>query len=90
MGELLKPGGTLVAILPEKCFLPLNNSPSKEWTNPATGNEFNKDLSLLMNSKNVRVAKTYVLHKGEFLQSDIPNPVDTRILLLTKKNRFGL
>ena len=88
--NLLKPGGTLVAILPEKCFLPSNIPPKKEWLNNTTGNEFNEDLRRLMNSKNVRVAKTYVLHKGEFLQSDIPNPVDTRILLLTKKNRFGL
>jgi len=87
--KLLKPGGTLVAILPEKCFLPPNQTPNPEWINQATGNEYNEDLRLLMSSKNVRTTKTYALHKGEFLKSDIPNPVDTRILLLTKKNRFG-
>jgi protein-L-isoaspartate O-methyltransferase len=83
--NLLKPGGILVAVLPENDFLPPKQPGWEKWVNPKTKREFNEDLQLLFQRSDVETVTVEKLPSGTFLKSDIPDPVETRLVVLKKK-----
>jgi hypothetical protein len=86
--KLLRPGGILVAVLPEKAFGASKMPGWERWINPNTSNEYVDDLKALAKHPETEYFRTEKLPKGSFQNSDIPDSVDTRLLIIKKSNKL--
>jgi len=85
--SILKKGGKLVAVLPESAFLPTGLKGSekwkKDWLNNGESKEINEYLKDLLTSKKVS-SRVWKLPKCAFYKSDVPDNVQTRMILIEK------
>jgi hypothetical protein len=82
--SLLKPKGKLVAILPENDFIPTKQKGYekwvKDWLNNGEQREINEHLQDLLRAN---PSKTIKLGEA-FKNSDVPDDVATRLVVITK------
>jgi hypothetical protein len=85
--SLLKPGGKLITVLPNTSF-GLEKNPDSRWINFNTGNQYNWDATnFLLDNPDISEVKVIHLPPKSFLKSDIPNPVETSLLILTRTKK---
>lgn len=82
--NLLKKGGKLVSILPENDFLPLRQKGYEKWMKDWIGNgelkeinEYLFDLMRANDSKTIKLGRV-------FTKSDVPDDIETRMVIITK------
>lgn len=83
--NLLRPSGRLVAILPENDFIP-KRQPGyekwmKDWLGTGEKKEINEYLDDVLNSNDSKVIKLGKVFK----ESDVPDDVETRMVIINKK-----
>ena len=84
--NLLKKGGRLVSILPENDFLPLRQPGYEKWMKDWLGNGQKKEINeYLFDMLRENDSKTVKLGKV-FKKSDVPDDVDTRMVIIKKAN----
>lgn len=85
--ELLKPGGKLVCILPENNFIPSKQSGYEKWRKDWLGTgeirEINEYLEDLLKTNDHKIVKLGQVFKD----SDVPDDVETRMILITKSHK---
>jgi hypothetical protein len=83
--DLLKKGGKLVCILPENDFIPSKQPGYEKWLKDWFGNgelrEINEYLEDLLKNNEHRVEKLGKV----FHNSDVPDDIETRMVLITKR-----
>ena len=83
--DLLKKGGKIVSIMPENSFLPIRQHGYEKWVKDWLGNgeqrEINEYLKILLENNPSKTIKL----GNVFENSDVPDDVLTRLVVITKK-----